>query len=64
MDDIEYQQPVDIQAFCRALQKAWNTMPEETFANMLSSVFYGYNLHELTGEEMKQMLDDFILQNE
>lgn len=60
----EYHEPVDIRSFTRRLEAAWKCMPDARFHEMLESVFNGYDLEELTDEDMGELLDDFILQNQ
>lgn len=62
MDD--YQEPVDIRSFSRKLEAAWRCIPDARFHEMLDAVFDGYDLSEVTNEEMGQLLDEFIHQNE
>lgn len=62
MDD--YQEPIDIQSFSRKLEVAWKCIPDARFHEMLDAVFNGYDLEEITNEEMGQLLEEFILQNQ
>ena len=61
--DDDYQSPVDVRSFCSKLREAWLSVPDESFSNVLELIFNGYNLHEISSEEMVEMLDEFIMQN-
>lgn len=63
MDD-DYREPVDIRKFCRALEQAWNLVPEAQLGELLETVFNGYSLDELSNEDMVDMLHEYIHQNE
>jgi hypothetical protein len=63
IEDLEYHEPVDISGFCNKLKEAWRLLEDATFGEMVMTVFNGYNLMELTTEEMEEMLNEFILQN-
>jgi hypothetical protein len=56
-------EPQDIPKFLSMLGEAWETMPEVPFNVMLSEVFNGYDLSQLTGEELEELLNEFILNN-
>lgn len=69
MDEFEdrfdgYRDPVDIRKFCRGLEEAWKLTPDFQFTEIIEAVFDGYNPDQLTGEEMCDMINEYILQNE
>ena len=55
--------PMDIGAFCQGLKEAWRSVPDQAFGFALDTIFNGYDLKQLSPEELQEMLDDFVLQN-
>lgn len=61
--DNEYVGTVDVDKFIALLREAWHIVKDVPFSEMLSQVFNGYNLSELTPEEQEHLLNEFILHN-
>lgn len=64
MDFDDYREGPDIRSFCNALKEAWLCVPDKQFDEMLMLVFGGADLSDLSGPEMQEIINDFILQNE
>ena len=62
--DNDYKEPVDIRNFCRSLEQAWKLIPDAQFNEVLETIFDGYPLDELSGEELQELINDYLLQNQ
>ncbi len=60
----EYEEPMDVRKFCRGLEEAWKLTPELRFLDVLDLIFRGYNLDELTSDELNEFLSEYIHQNQ
>ena len=65
-DEFEFEEetnnmPMDIDAVCGAFKQAWKTVPDQALGFALDHVFNGYDLKELSPEEIVEMLDEFVL---
>lgn len=58
----EYFDQFDISKICSLLEEAWSTIPDATFYDMLKEAVPA-DLESLQGEEMEELLEEFIHQN-
>ena len=62
MDD-EYREPFDIRQITAQMREAWECMPDASLGEFLDEAFGGVSVHDLDGNEAREILNDFILQN-
>ncbi len=53
----------DIDGICSALRRAWKLLPDNSLAEVFD-ITLPSSIHELTGEEIQEYLEEFIHQNE
>jgi hypothetical protein len=59
----DYKEPFDISLTTKQLREAWECVPDLSLGELIEEVFGG-SLHELGAEDAREMLNDFILQNQ
>lgn len=61
-EDDSYKEQFDITKICGLMRSAWKLIPNHTFSQFLNEVIPA-NLDEISGEEMEELLEEFIHQN-
>ena len=59
----DYNEPFDIALTTKQLRESWECVPDLSLGELIDTVFGG-SLYDLQGGEAREMLNEFILQNQ